>query len=160
VRIADALARADAMLATQDALAEWVVVIDRRPKKRMGQTRYTPREIGLTQAYVELNDWPIIEAVMLHEMAHALVGPGKGHGAEWKAQARALGLRNPRAAASTEGLVCPPRPGGVVIICPRHGELGTRTRMPAGRARYRHNGCGEVVIFSRKSAQVVAEGSR
>lgn len=31
-----------------------------------------------------------------HEIAHALVGPGKGHGPEWEQKARELGIINPR----------------------------------------------------------------
>jgi SprT protein len=33
------------------------------------------------------------EDTVLHELAHALVGPGKGHGPEWKAKCRELGIK-------------------------------------------------------------------
>lgn len=38
---------------------------------------------------------------ILHEIAHALIGPGKGHGAEWKAMAVKLGAR-PKSCKSTD----------------------------------------------------------
>jgi predicted SprT family Zn-dependent metalloprotease len=149
MNVKDAQGRAAAMVASQEHLGHWRVVIDRRPRKRMGQTRYTKCEIGLTLAYVELNGWDIISQVVLHEMAHALVGPGNGHGPVWKRKARELGLRNPRAAMSDPELKGPARPElPVAVTCPRHGLIMRKARMPKAGARYRHT-CGEVVTFAR-----------
>ena len=36
----------------------------------------------------------------IHELAHAILGPGHGHGKEWKVMAERLGLRRPRAVAN------------------------------------------------------------
>ncbi len=38
----------------------------------------------------------------IHELAHAILGPGHGHGKDWKVMAERLGLRRPRAVANAK----------------------------------------------------------
>ncbi len=45
-----------------------------------------------------------IKGVILHEAAHAIVGPGYGHGGEWATVALSLGVRNPSESVSTAAL--------------------------------------------------------
>jgi len=131
----------------QHGLEGWEVVIDRRPLRRLGQTRYSTQEIGLSLAYVELNPWEVVRETVLHEMAHALVGPGYGHGPVWKAKARALGMRNPRAAIKASDAAMPvSRQGRILVTCPTHGLVTRKVRMP--KRQYRHT-CGQVVTFTR-----------
>lgn len=70
----------------------WSVVDDSRAKRRGGQCRYDKREIGLSATHL-LSQWPREEVldVILHEIAHAKVGPGHGHGATWKRMAEQVG---------------------------------------------------------------------
>ena len=75
---------------------DWRLALDKRPTRRLGQTRYTQRTIGLTARLLAYNPWEVVEQVVLHEAAHALVGPGKAHGLEWQAMALKLGVRRPR----------------------------------------------------------------
>lgn len=42
--------------------------------------------------------WVQLAGTTIHELAHVLAGHGAGHGADWKAKARQLGLRLPKAA--------------------------------------------------------------
>jgi hypothetical protein len=134
----------DALLATR---ASYRVVIDPRPTRRLGQCRFSQREIGLSRRFLEANEWGIIENTVRHEAAHAAVGPGYGHGAVWARQARAFGVRNPSSRETNPELRM--APAAVAIVCPTHGVIGGRSRMPKGYNRYTHNGCGDVVRFER-----------
>lgn len=79
----------------------WKAVIDTRPRKRLGQCRYRNREIGISAYHVTYHSDEDVRDTILHEIAHALVGPGHGHGPVWKAKARALGIR-PRASVEVK----------------------------------------------------------
>lgn len=88
----DALELADELL-YEHGLFSWTAVIDPRPKRRLGQCRYEIEEIGLSEWFVKLNGEHEVRQTILHEIAHALVGPGYGHGRVWKAKCRAIGGR-------------------------------------------------------------------
>lgn len=55
-----------------------------------------PEAVALVEVCAFAQDAPSqIAATAVHELAHAIVGPGHGHGAAWKRAARALGLVKP-----------------------------------------------------------------
>ncbi len=127
--------------------ATYRVVVDARPTRRLGQCRFGAREIGLSRRFLEANEWGIVENTVRHEAAHAAVGPGHGHDGVWRRQARAFGVRNPSSRETNPELRM--APAAVAIVCPKHGIIGGRARMPKGYNRYTHNGCGQVVSFER-----------
>lgn len=47
--------------------------------------------ITLSRHFVELNGEAEVRGTILHEIAHALVGPGLGHSAEWARVCRGIG---------------------------------------------------------------------
>ncbi len=51
--------------------------------------------IKLSKWYVNLNDRDEISETLLHEIAHALVGSGLGHGHTWIKKAKEIGVINP-----------------------------------------------------------------
>lgn len=52
--------------------------------------------ISLSELFTELNPEEEVRITILHEIAHALVGPGVGHGPKWQAKCRELGIEPER----------------------------------------------------------------
>ena len=63
---------------------------------RAGVCRYRERRIDLAVSYCLAASRAEIEDTILHEIAHAIVGPGHNHDAVWKDQAREIGCRGER----------------------------------------------------------------
>ena len=107
-------------------LEDWSFGFD-GAKRRLGQTNYTKRAITLSRHFVENGDWELVRTTMLHEIAHALVGPGEGHGPAWKEQARAFGI-DPHATTHE----APDIPAKYIGTCP-NGHTHRRHRRPRGQ---------------------------
>lgn len=65
-------------------------------KRRAGQCRYGDKVISLSFSYSNLNDEANVENTIRHEVAHALVGPGHGHGPVWQRMALKIGCNASR----------------------------------------------------------------
>lgn len=100
-------------------LHDWAFAFGRQ-KRTLGLCRYAARTIELSIYLVDRNGPDEVRDTVLHEIAHALVGPGHAHDAVWKAKAAAIGARPQRCGAAN---------------------------MPAGRWHARCGGCGQA--FSR-----------
>ena len=73
-------------------LEGWEFIIDCQHdnENRLGQCNYDKKTIAVSQwVFTDLNEQ--VEDTILHEIAHALVGPGKGHDLKWKTVARNIG---------------------------------------------------------------------
>lgn len=92
----DARAKLDrARQLTEDLLAEhgldgWRVRFD-NAGRRLGVCRHSQKIIGLSRQHVAVGSDETTEDTIRHEVAHALAGPGEGHGARWKQIAARLG---------------------------------------------------------------------
>ncbi len=62
-----------------------------RAKRRAGSCKFSKKEITLARAYAEQEDFKEIKNTILHEIAHALVGPKHGHNEIWKQKALEIG---------------------------------------------------------------------
>jgi predicted SprT family Zn-dependent metalloprotease len=76
-------------------LTDWSFVFN-RSKRQMGCCRFGPKVIELSRHFVERNTQDLIYDTLLHEIAHALVGPGHGHDAVWKAMCLRVGAKPER----------------------------------------------------------------
>ncbi len=70
--------------------AQWTFAFD-NAKTRAGLCNYTRKRITVSRHLAERFDDDAIHQVLLHEVAHALAGPGAGHGPRWKRIATDLG---------------------------------------------------------------------
>ena len=71
-------------------LQDWRLTLD-HARRRAGQCDYRNKTISLSRHYVRYADEAHINDTILHEIAHALVGPRHGHDAVWRQKAREIG---------------------------------------------------------------------
>ena len=76
-------------------LADWSFAFN-RSKRDLGLCRFGPKVIELSRHFVERNGSGLVRDTLLHEIAHALVGPGHGHDDAWKRMCRRVGARPER----------------------------------------------------------------
>ena len=79
-----------AQLFAQYGLDDWRLCLD-HARRRAGQCDYRTKTISLSRHYVRYADEAHIRDTILHEIAHALVGPKHGHDAVWRQKAREIG---------------------------------------------------------------------
>lgn len=85
-------------------LYDWTFRFD-RAKRRSGQTNYSTRTITLSAPLTQVRKVEEVRQTIGHEIAHALVGPGAGHGPVWKAKMRELGLKVERCSVDSDETV-------------------------------------------------------
>ena len=74
---------------------DWDFGFDLAPS-RAGVCRYAERRIDLSVSYCQAATRAEIEDTILHEIAHAIVGPRHNHDRVWKAKAREIGCQGER----------------------------------------------------------------
>ena len=113
-------------LMDRHGLREWSLRFD-RARRRAGACVHTRREIRLSGPLVDLYDSETVRGVILHEIAHALVGASHHHDAIWQAKARQLGAPD---SARLSAHLPSPRPSwvGVCPVCGTRRELYSAPR--------------------------------
>ena len=86
------LARA---LMEEAGVGDWGLGFD-RARRRAGQTDHARRRLTLSRHLMLLYDEAQVHETVLHEIAHARVGPQHGHDAVWAAEATRLGATGRR----------------------------------------------------------------
>ena len=76
-------------------LSNWHFEFD-RAVRRFGFCMYRIRTITLSKKLTLLNSEAEVRNTILHEIAHALVGPGHAHDRVWRAKAKGLGCNGSR----------------------------------------------------------------
>jgi predicted SprT family Zn-dependent metalloprotease len=110
-------------------------------KRTFGTCVHGRRQIRLSRHLVALNVELEVNDTILHEIAHALVGPGNGHNFIWKAKCREIGARAQRC-FTDETVVSPPHKYETIcntcnIVTRKH----FRRRKDSVMARYRCTKC-------------------
>src|ERR1041384_3767501 len=90
-RIAEVRKLAHGLL-SQHGLHEWGFAFNRR-KSSLGLCVYHCRTIELSVYLVLRNTQDELLDTLLHEIAHALVGPGHGHDLVWKRKCLEIGAK-------------------------------------------------------------------
>ena len=98
-------------LLAQHGLTEWRVTYD-HARRRAGLCNFTTKTISLSRHYARQAPFEHIKDTILHEIAHALVGPRHGHDATWRQTARQIGCTAMRChnltfSAAKWMMVCP-----------------------------------------------------
>jgi len=109
-RLRDVLDLAYRLLADH-GLTGWRVNYD-HARRRAGLCNFTTRTISLSRHYARQAPLDHITDTILHEIAHALVGPRHGHDAVWRQKAREIGCTAMRChtltfSAAKWMMVCP-----------------------------------------------------
>jgi predicted SprT family Zn-dependent metalloprotease len=121
----DAAASLARRLLDEHGLDGWSFAWD-RARRRAGQCRHDLRRITLSRELTTLHAEAEVRETVLHEVAHALVGPRHGHDAVWRATAVRIGATGRR----TVDPAAPSVDGDWVGLCPA-GHRVTRFRRPS-----------------------------
>lgn len=132
-------------LMDQHNLRDWKLRLS-SANARLGSCAYHTKTIRLSRHLLLHNDWPQVHDTILHEIAHALVGPRHGHDAVWKRKAAELGA-TPRS-CTRKGEVVMPAPSWVAWCPSCQCEAGRYHRRPSRYRRgYVHRPCGSRIEF-------------
>lgn len=94
-------ARMARALMDEHGLTGWGLAFD-RARVRAGACHHATRRITLSPAITAAHDRAQVRETVLHEVAHALVGPRHAHDEVWRARARAIGASGDRCYAAGE----------------------------------------------------------
>lgn len=112
-------------LMNKHGLTGWHFDFD-RAKRRFGACHYRTKRISLSTHLVALNDEARVKNTILHEIAHALVGPKHNHDAVWKAKAIEIGCTGDRCYSSVDTVTPESR---YIGTCP-NGHQSRRFKAP------------------------------
>lgn len=111
-------------LVAEHGLEGWQVQYD-GAKRRAGICRYAQQVIGLSAPVTMLHGEDEVRDTVLHEIAHALVGPRHGHDRVWRQVALRIGCSGARCVDSESARV----EGAWLGVCPA-GHAHDRHRRP------------------------------
>lgn len=105
-------------------LTDWSFRFD-TAVKRLGLCVHTKKLITISKSLTRLNPDSQVRNTLLHEIAHALVGPKHGHNATWRFKAMSIGCNGQRCTNSI--VKVEPR---YKVVCGMCGASWTYHRKP------------------------------
>ena len=108
-------------LLTLHNLPNWKFAFNDR-KRTVGLCSYQKSTIFVSKGFAIGMEDAQIKNTLLHEIAHALVGPGHGHNHVWKAMAVKIGA-SPVARLSKEAKTPSPMERGAKWVCVFEGQI-------------------------------------
>ena len=129
-------------------LWSWSLKVNGRLTRSIGRAVYTTNTVEMSRGLMNQPNPDYVIDVLRHEAAHAIVGPGKGHGWEWKARARELGCRDSLGSCASAAIsaAMPQKEHKWVVRCLGCFEDVQRTyskpRRNFASGRYSCVGCG------------------
>lgn len=88
---------------------------------RFGLCRHTKKTISLSKFLVSLNTVERVTNTILHEIAHAILGPGYGHSKVWKQKAIEIGC-NGKTGYDHTNTIIPPSKHNYIYKCKHCGK--------------------------------------
>ncbi len=82
-------------LMQEHGLITWRFTFD-NAKRRLGLIRFNDKTISMSETLTSLNPIEQVRNTILHEIAHALVGPSQGHNRVWRDKAISIGCNGNR----------------------------------------------------------------
>lgn len=104
----------------------WAFDFD-KAKRRAGACYYNQKKISLSLPLAKVRSKEMTKNTILHEIAHAVVGPGHGHNHVWKRKAIEIGCDGKRCFSDAKII------GKWQATC-AHGKTYSRHRRPTGNA--------------------------
>jgi predicted SprT family Zn-dependent metalloprotease len=111
-------------LVDEHGLEGWQVAFD-GARRRAGVCRFEERVIGLSAPITKVHGEPEVRDTVLHEIAHALVGPEHRHDEVWRRTAQSIGCSGRRCVPAE----APRLQGAWVGVCSA-GHVKDRHRRP------------------------------
>ncbi len=119
-----------------------------------------PTKIDLSNQLFASNGWnqEEVERTLIHEMVHAyLMHKYNNATHDWQFQSTMTRItgewKNHRCHNYETAAVQNTR--NIEVVCPVHGVVGHRARMPKAGLRYTHRNCGEHLTFTRNAVKGV-----
>lgn len=103
-------------------LTDWTFELGKATRTH-GVTVYRSKTIRMSRVFIEHNSEEACMNVLLHEIAHALVGPGHHHNAVWQAKALQIGCDGRRTVQSNVRVE-----KAWIVTCPECGVSGKSGR--------------------------------
>jgi len=115
----------------------WTMTWNRR-RSSFGLCCYATKTIELSRPLTSIETQDHVKDTILHEIAHALAGPGTGHGSAWRAHARRIGVKNVSSRSPLSKGVKPLDPkyvmidpeGNIIRRYNRRPNAGTYQKLP------------------------------
>ena len=98
-----------------------------------GTCRYTTKQIRVSKPLSRVNSEERVERLILHEIAHALTPDDPGHGPEWKAKCKEIGLPNEKRCWGFKDTIQAPLRW--TLACPVCGEVWYYQSLPFASPR-------------------------